>query len=162
MKTVVFEGVYETRGKQTREYDWQDDDQLADVSICFVKIDGKVYRFEEDPSDGYRSYCRETIIDYTPPGHFNFQDFPVLVCMQEVRGTDVGNPDDNYGPYDMRNFNGIIIYSPRDKTTVLGCFGTDNSDDYYPSCRMYMDIVAINEHCIPNTEAGKLIYAPEE
>lgn len=162
MRTVVFEGVYETQEKQTKEYDWQEEHELQEIQIAYVKIDGKIFRFEEDPSDGYRSYCRETIVDTVPPNcKFNFEDHPVLVCFTEhSESGDVGNPD-NYGATDMRDFRGIVIYSPRDKETVLGFFGTADVGDYYPSCRMYMDIAAINEHCIPNTEAGKLIYAEE-
>lgn len=162
MKTVVFEGLYETRSKQTPEYDWQDESDMQEVSVAFVKIDGKIYRFEEDPSDGYRSYCRETTVPEAPPeARFNFQDYPVLVCMQRLDSGQVGE-DDSYSNSDLKDFSGIVIFSPRDKKTVLGYFGTDNVGDYYPGCRMWMDIPAINEHCIPNTEAGVLIYAPEE
>lgn len=163
MKTVVFEGIYETKEQQSRQYDWQEESDLPEVSVAYVKIDGKIFKFEEDPSDGYRSYCRESRVDKAPKGaRFNFQDHPVLVCMAEIDGENVGDPDNKYSTFDLKDFRGIVIYSPRDKSTVLGCFGTDNIGDYYPGCRMYMDIVAINVHCIPNTEAGVLIYAPEE
>lgn len=161
MRIVSFQGIYQTKEKQARKWDHQEDSDLEEVDVTYVKIDSKIFRFEEDPSDGYRSYCNETIVEQAPTeAVFNFENYPVLVNMLELNGESWGD-EDNYDYGTVRDFRGIVIVSPRDNKTVLGTFGTDNVGDYYPGCRMWMDIPALNEHLIPDSEAGRLIYVKE-
>lgn len=80
-----------------------------------VELDGKTYRFSEDPDDGYRSYCSAPGICFTPP-RYRFQPVPVDITVRRGKyfvGITAKDP-----------YNGKIIFK----------IGTDYTEQYYPFC----------------------------
>lgn len=155
MKLVKFRGIYQTQEEAKDRYTNEGD--LYDT--VYVAINNQYYRFIENPDDGYRSYCEVSKVKKSdlPDGcRFNFQNQPVIVYMSE--DTDHNNKDYNKA---VAAFRGICIFSPVDKE-VVGIFGTDNSDDYYPVCKMWMDIPKINKDCIPYTKEAKVLFGDKD
>ncbi len=97
------------------EETWQDD-----ANVFRFVLDGITYKATEDPSDGYRSYLEdlettEEKVDYT---------FPPQKVIGKMR------EDEDYSKNDVIEFYDAIT------TKLVLALGTDNYDDYYPSCIM--------------------------
>lgn len=95
-------------------------DKLGDADMLLFKLDGIVYAALEDPSDGYRS-CLDYIMGLYKREHIPNEFESVRV---------VGSLIDN---------NQRLLF--RDVVTgeLVLEIGTDNSDDYYPSCILYFN-----------------------
>lgn len=87
----------------------------------FFKLDDEIYEAIEDESDGYRSYLQEIKPTTDEEAEAN------LIFFQ--------NPVDTVKIVDVTDntFNGYEIVSVDDGHVWLKV-GTDNIDDYYPSC----------------------------
>ena len=87
----------------------------------FFKLDDEIYEAIEDEGDGYRSYLQEIkpISEEEADQNFIFFQNPVDI----VKIVDVSN----------NSFTGYDIVSVEDGHLWLQV-GTDNIDDYYPSC----------------------------
>lgn len=156
MKLVKFRGIYQTQEESDKPYSHKEGDIYDTV---YVAINNEYYRFMENPDDGYRSYCEITKVrkEQLPDGcKFNFQDDPIIVYMSKDEDHDHEDYNKAVGA-----FSGICIFSPIDKE-VVGIFGTDSSDDYYPVCKMWMDIPKINKDCIPYTKSAAVLFGDEE
>ena len=89
----------------------------------------KIWKNRENPSDGYRSYMdgfEEIPVSEVLEQKFNLNEQPIEITIDE----------------DSDNFTGVVFYSL--KGTEIGRIGTQNLDDYYPSARDELDIIAIN------------------
>lgn len=97
----------------------------------YLKLNDLVYLFQEDESDGYRSYCEDEVIVKNPDDSFvySFAQHPFMVYVR------------NEG----RPFQGIRLYKDESCTVQLGEFGTCNMDDYYPCFRADLDVKTINK-----------------
>lgn len=99
-----------------------------DAMVACVRLDGVLYEFKEDPSDGYRSgleYARVIEPEVVPAGALAV--FPPVVV--EARLCTNAEPSSTY-----RDASDEILYLVResDGATIM-TVGTDNLDDYYPS-----------------------------
>lgn len=116
--------------QQIKQYDWSDD--LEDCQVVRFCLDDVVYVATEDPSDGYRSYLGQLIIDNTNTMSNQFLAQRV-VGVHRVKG--------NYDTVDD-------ILELIDVVTgeVVLEVGTDNCDDYYPSfvSSFHPEAMAIN------------------
>ena len=94
-------------------------------------LDGVTYEALEDPSDGYRSYLKELDISNEKVSY----TFPA----QKV----FGNMKDN-SSYAL---NDVIQFKNVDTQEIVLEFGTDNHDDWYPSCVLgwYPENLPINK-----------------
>ena len=105
------------RGVETVE--WCGENQ--DVQCVLLRFDGLVYRFIEDPNDGYRSMLREVVVlseaTVLPPGTAVFE--MVVECRKRPNG-EYGTNDVHYA---VNEQTGLVVLE----------IGTTNTDDYYPS-----------------------------
>ena len=87
----------------------------------FFKLDDEIYQAIEDESDGYRSYLQEIK--------------PVTEEEAEQNLIFFQNPVDRVKIIDVSDgsFEGYEIVAIEDKHIWVRV-GTDNTDDYYPSC----------------------------
>ena len=92
-------------------------DNCSTVSICLNK---KWYTFTEDPDDGYRSMLGSVEITPKPSN---------AVELPKIRVTAQSDGD-------------IVTFL--EKGNVVMTFGTDDVDDYYPSCIMHVDIARMS------------------
>jgi hypothetical protein len=112
-KYIEFEGVYVGGSHQ------------------YLKIDKQVYLFEEDESDGYRSYCNISGTVDAPVGAvFSLDNNPIRLFA-------------TFG-YDG-DFRGLILWSSNKRKVLIGRFGTNYHDDWYPVCSMYIDVPALQK-----------------
>lgn len=105
-KTGVLTAVLETTA-HTRE---------GEVGIFRFTLDGKTYTAEEDPNDGYRSYCEDFEVDDEPLRHA-FDCEVRLECHLED----------------------VLEFVDVKTNKVVLEVGTDYSDDYYPFCVQRFD-----------------------
>lgn len=90
---------------------------IADTNATIIRISNKNYVFIDDPSDGWRSYCRDILeTDIIPK--YSIPDAKVRIEMSNRSA-----------------FVGINIIDETTNLTVLE-IGTNYSDDYYPCCVM--------------------------
>src|SRR5271166_3527539 len=76
-KYVEFKGYFSTKEAPKEEYSTE-----SEVNVTYVAIDNGYYRFEEDPSDGYRSHCKFQVYTKKPKGiRFSLETYPILVEM---------------------------------------------------------------------------------
>lgn len=126
-KKVLFGGVYETTYKIKDEYASQ-----STGNVTYVLLDGKIYRFREDPSDGYRSHIKDIQqVKRTASMKFSMEHDPQRVFVHY--GKRKSKDGYSYG----NAFDGLTLY--RGDPTLLAEFGTDNSDDYYPTYISFVD-----------------------
>lgn len=92
-------------------------DDAAEARIFYVRLDGIVYRFAEDTSDGYRS-CLGDIATVEPPECLALVHPPMVV---EARLHPI--PHNNDVVYFVNERTGLVVLE----------LGTTNTDDYYPS-----------------------------
>jgi len=99
-------------------------------SISFV-LDGKTYMAIEDPSDGYRSYSGDIV---------EVSDKVKLKNTFAPHEVDITHKD-RYEEEDDGWNRRCDIYIFTDILTgkVIMEIGTDNTNDYYPSCVMYFN-----------------------
>ena len=90
---------------------------IEDTNATIIRISNKNYIFIDDPSDGWRSYCRDILeTDVIPK--YSIPDAKVRIEIS-----------------DKPEFVGINIIDEITNLTVLE-IGTSYSDDYYPCCVM--------------------------
>lgn len=93
----------------------------ANVFRFALTLNRSTYLFFEDPSDGYRSYLSEIfqVTGFRLHNHFK----PLLVNVEE-----------------SETYNHDVFKLLCRRTGHLICeIGTDNTDDYYPSCVAFFD-----------------------
>ena len=103
--------------EQIRQYG----DNFEDATVIRFVIDGITYKAKEDPNDGYRSQCEDIEISEEEISNM-FEPHEVIGTMKE---------NNEWYKNDV-----IIFTDVKTGKTVLE-IGTENSDDYYPSCVMY-------------------------
>lgn len=95
-----------------------EDDGTETYNICLFTLDGVTYKAIEDPSDGYRSYCKDLEISDKKP-FYTFPAVKVFCCMKD---------NDRY-----QNNNVLVMKDFLNGKSILEV-GTENFDDYYPYC----------------------------
>lgn len=96
----------------------------------YVMLDGNIYGMKEDPLDGYRSYLLDQGIVERPDGAiFSLEKNPVKL----------------WAVSDAGDFEGLFLYT-EEGGELIGEFGTANTSDYYPSCRINFDANALTEY----------------
>lgn len=90
-----------------------------DAEYVIFMLDGKCYKVEEDPSDGWRSYAKD-VEEY--PGTMSRRcilptPIKVVCCMDD-------NPDHN-----------ILKFMDAENGKIFLSLGTEYDDDWYPRCR---------------------------
>ncbi len=93
-------------------------DSFEDANIIRVRLDGKVYTAVEDPDDGYRSSMRNLFVEECALKNA----FPPIKVLAKKKA------DDKWG-----GVNDTIELIDVVTGKVVVEFGTDNTDDYYPS-----------------------------
>lgn len=127
-----FGGTYETKVNCNR---YEGDNEQADVT--YVLLNGKVFMFKEDPSDGYRSYMAdEGQVARPKAARFSLEHAPQKVFVQYGRLK-------THKEYSSGDFDGLRLF--KGNPAMVAEFGTDNSDDYYPSAVSFVNVEAINE-----------------
>lgn len=132
-KYIEFGGVYET----TYDYNtWRDEPEKA--TVVYALLDGHVFAFKEDPSDGYRSSCDvEEDVPFPEGARFSMQHSPMKLFAK------VGISKDDT-EYCDTSFEGLKLFHHEDSEKQVAEFGTSNYDDYYPSYRCSVDVEALN------------------
>jgi hypothetical protein len=136
---VVQDGYYKFKGMHHGQVSGKRyGDELETYSATYVKLDDMVVVFEEDPKDGYRSYCNTYIATELPKGVvFNLESYPVPCYVKNLETND---------PHVYESFRGLGIFTDESCQVMLAKYGTDNQDDYYPRCVTWLDLPAINRH----------------
>lgn len=98
-------------------------------SHVYFMLDAVIYVARENPDDGYRSTCRDVLIDNTHmPVNIWLPPEEVFCNYLENERDQLGEDDkDNYRMCDL-----VEMISVQTKKLVL-TFGTTNTNDYYPS-----------------------------
>ena len=91
-------------------------------SVCRFRLDGKIYKAVEDPSDGYRSSMDSIFIDPSDKMENEFPPIHVIGEMKEAITEDFGY---------TRSCDILLLKDAATGLVVLEV-GTDNTDDYYP------------------------------
>jgi hypothetical protein len=92
-------------------------EHFEDASVIRLRLDGKVYTAIEDPNDGYRSSMDRLFVE----------DSPIKNSFPPVRVLARKKANDNYSVNDTIELIDVVTGK------VVAEFGTDNTDDYYPS-----------------------------
>lgn len=96
----------------------------SDPTVMVLRLDGKLYWFQEDPGDGYRSgldHARECAVEELPPG--SFIEFPPIDVTVEHVTKSPRDYDDGYDTLRGVMARGVELFE----------IGTANTNDYYPS-----------------------------
>jgi len=109
-----------------------DSSDWEDSQCVYFMLDGVIYIVREDPNDGYRSTCRDVLIDNT--------HLPVNIWQppEEVMCKYIEDKKDSLVPEEYRDdqydygVELVEIVSVKTKKIVL-MFGTDHVEDYYPA-----------------------------
>ena len=110
------------------------------IRVMYIILDGVTYSFEEDPSDGYRSYCcKGEVTNYVVKNTFR----PHIVFVEEKKPTNwddraIGETETFNDKDDDKTFDGYYIMDALTTESVLR-IGTDYSADWYPCCIMKFD-----------------------
>ncbi len=88
-----------------------------DAMVVYVVIDGKTYRIQEDPSDGYRSSMGSFGVDTEYKVKNTFPPQQMFVTMRS---------DDTWRKNDTLEFTDV------ETLKLVLALGTDNTDDWYP------------------------------
>lgn len=105
-----------------KQHDWHDDSPR----IVVLRLDGVLYWFQEDPSDGYRSmlsHVRVALDSDLPAGCLAAFPPRLVSCAVRTKSTE-----EQYGESDE-----VLVGTDEATGTVLFEIGTHNYDDYYPS-----------------------------
>lgn len=150
---VEFGGVYEDRIMYAAY-------EFSEPELCnchFVKINGKVFQFTEDPSDGYRSHTNVTVSDKEIPDYkFNLSK-PIRVFLSKPDTSEFKKDDD----WATKQWSGIVLSSSSNAEDYFAYFGTDNIDDYYPSIDIFFDAVKLTK-AIFSHELEEICNEPSE
>lgn len=92
-------------------------DHFEDASVIRVRLDGKVYTAIENPDDGYRSSMDRLFVE----------DCPIKNTFPPIRVLAKKKANDTYAVNDTIELIDVVTGK------VVAEFGTDNTDDYYPS-----------------------------
>lgn len=117
-----------------KEHDWQD----GSPRVVLLRLDGVIYWFQEDPSDGYRSslsHVRVARPDDIPDGALAaFPERLVSCALRTEPNHDwywrsEADEDATYG----QRRDEVLVGTDEATGTVLFEIGTENLNDYYPS-----------------------------
>ena len=107
------------------------------------QLDETVYIAMENPSDGYRSYCEDLVIEDTPC-KIQIPDVPVVCSM--------------LGDNEFER-NDVLVLTDFETGKIVLQVGTGNFDDYYPYCvfewhpeNLACNAIFQNEHGEDNAE----------
>ncbi len=114
----LFSGIDTGVMTYTDEYGWKDE------QCNYVKftLDNKHYIAIEDPSDGWRSCCRDLLAEATPP-KFQFDGVRVVCSMM---------PDDDQ----WHEANNVMVMTDCVTGKTILEIGTKNVGDWYPAFHM--------------------------
>lgn len=113
------------RGKQT-------------VNVMRFVLDGKTYHAQEDPDDGYRSHCKDVMVDNTPVSN----TFPPCRVLGRMREDSAHEQNDVLQLIDIST--GKVVLE----------VGTGNTSDYYPYYVAAFDPAAMAINAGPAPEIG--------
>lgn len=113
MELKDFVGLYEYGGVELGT------NPENDAEYVIFMLDGKCYKIEEDPSDGWRSYAKD-VEEY--PGTMSRR------CILPTSIKAVCYMDDNTD-------NNILKFMDAENGKVFLLIGTEHTDDWYPCCR---------------------------
>ena len=114
---------------------WRDQDS---GTMAFI-LDGVTYVAVEDPSDGYRSMLES--LETTEESVTNtFPPVPVVTTY-----VSDGNWDGSWDGtgYKYKDSSDVLTIRHAGTNGLILAVGTDNDDDYYPSCVMFFDASAL-------------------
>jgi hypothetical protein len=94
-----------------------------DFATCLFVLDGNTYKAEEDPEDGYRSWCNDLEITYDRP-HYTFPGIEVICSMKER--------DCEY-EHSSHECDILVITDKKNGKLILEV-GTNETNSYYPYC----------------------------
>ena len=145
-----FFGIFNDTCKVTNNYG---DPDIANV--CYVKLADKIYQFTENPEDGYRSHCEDNIECNRVLNSYRFSlsTTPLLVRAELV---DKFTPTKSENDLVYDNFKGLLLRNPINNR-IVGGFGTDNIDDYYPGYVARLDMDEIQK-CPPASKMSEVLY----
>ena len=92
-------------------------DSFEDANAIRVRLDGRVYTAIEDPDDGYRSSLGQLFVDESEIKNV----FPPIRVLAKKKASDTWGVNDTLELVDV--VTGKVVVE----------FGTDNTEDYYPS-----------------------------
>ena len=134
LETLVGLRLLDARGEFVgpKEHDWQD----GSARVVLMRLNGVLYWFQEDPSDGYRSalsHVRIAGLADVPPGAL--VEFPprLVNCWIRTKPTVEFYTDDQGDEFYTDQRDEILVGVDEATNTILFEIGTDNLDDYYPS-----------------------------
>jgi hypothetical protein len=107
------------------------DSRLRNADGMSFTLDDVTYTAYEDDNDGYRSACEDVYVSDVRLTN----TFPGVVV--------VGREYKNEGRYHHSTDNIIELIDIQNGKTVIR-FGTEDSDDYYPSCVLEFDPTAMS------------------
>lgn len=110
----------DARGEYIR--DANPDSYSENSLVILYRIDGKLYAFQEDTNDDYRSMLEEVREANERDLEIPLAEFAPIVCNFMIR--------------DLHQFGGTdhVLYAVDERTDLLVLeIGTENTDDYYPS-----------------------------
>lgn len=115
------------------------------VDYMYFMLDGVIYRVQEDPDDGYRSHLEDIIVVDQMPLNVWQPAEEVIGHHAQKQSELIDHRFDPEGYYEDR-CDIVQLISTTTAKPVLE-FGTDFSDDYYPSfvARFYPQKMGINE-----------------
>lgn len=90
---------------------------MEDACVMRLRLDGKVYTAVENPDDGYRSSMDRLFVE----------DCPIKNAFPPIRVLAKKKSDDKWGTNDTIELIDLVTGK------VVAEFGTDNTEDYYPS-----------------------------
>jgi|ERR1051325_1448921 hypothetical protein len=93
------------------------------VNVFLVRLGDKTYKFSEDPDDGYRSYLSTVFVVDTEVS-YKFPPQKVYAAMK---------PRDESDYYDHE----ILQFFDAENHELVLEVGTDDVEDYYPTCVMH-------------------------
>ena len=128
----------ETSTEKVNDYGYGFDN----ATVVYVVIDGKTYRIQEDPSDGYRSSMGsfDEVEDYVVKNRFPEQF--VNGSMREDSTWEKNN---------------ALEFCDASTGKLVLALGTDNTDDYYPTFVFgwYPENMAINQDVDSDRRIGQ-------
>ena len=90
-----------------------------DAGYVIFMLDGKCYKIEEDPSDGWRSYAKDVEEYHGEMSRRCILPYPIkVICYM----------DDNQD-------NNILKFMDVENGKIFLLIGTERTDDWYPQCR---------------------------
>lgn len=133
-------GIHQLSGVDTGEMivenDWNEKERCQFVRFT---LDGVHYMAVEDPSDGYRSRCRDLVISDDPPRN----SFPPQSMECSIRGGD----------------HDILVMTDCSTGDVVLEVGTLDYCDYYPCCHFlyYPEGMACNNPEISDEAFARIV-----